>query len=157
MEGVVTMVRTFKPGVWVLFAAVYVFLIVLLLSTLSAAIAAALAGALWWWVLIERPSKPTFYRGAVFGFLTVILAHGLHGFVAGLLHLPLVAGDVPDGFDIAGPVPSLAELREITSAMLLWTALSLVFVGVFTIPLGIVASLVLVVFRRRVPRWLESR
>lgn len=148
--------RRSATGAWVLFAAMYAFLIALTISGLSAAISAALAGALWWWVLIERPAKPTFYRGTVFGFLTVLLTHALHAIVAGLLNLRLIGGDVPAGFQFTGPVPSLAGLREITHDVVFWTYASLGIAGILTIPIGIAAGLVLVVFRRRVPRWLES-
>lgn len=148
--------RRYITGAWVLFAAMYTFLIVLTISTLSAAISAALGGALWWWVIVERPAKPTFYRGTVFGFLTVLLAHALHAIVAGLLNLPLIGGDVPAGFHFTGPVPSLAELREITHDVAFWAYTSLGIAGILTIPIGIGAGLVLVAFRRRVPRWLES-
>lgn len=157
MRGVVTVVRQFKTGVWVIFAAVYTFVIVLTISVLSTAISAALAAALWWWVIIERPAEPTFSRGTLFGILTVLLSHVLHAIVAGLLNLPLFGGDVPAGFDIAGPVPSLAELSEIANEVAFWASFSFTLAGILTIPIGIVAGLVLVAFRRRVPRWLERR
>lgn len=150
------MVRKFKTGMWVIFAAVYTFAIVITISVLSAAISAALAGALWWWVIIERPAKPTFYRGTVFGFLTVLSTHALHAIVAGLLNLPLIGGDVPAGFHFTGPVPSLTELSEITNEVAFWAYISLSIAGILTIPIGIGAGLVLVAFQRRVPRLVES-
>ena len=150
------MVQKFKTWAWVLFAATYAFLVVLTISTLSAAISAALAGGLWWWVIVERPSRPTFYRGTVFGFLTVLLSHVLHAIVAGLLDLPLVGGDVPAGFHFTGLIPALAELSEIANEVTFWAYISLALAGILTIPIGIVAGLVLVAFRRRVPRWLEN-
>jgi len=149
-------VRKFKTGAWVIFAVTSTFTIVSTISTLSAAISAALAGALWWLVLIERPSKPTFYRGTMFGFLTVLLAHALHTLVARLLSLRLIGGDVPAGFHLTGPVPSLAELSEIASEVAFWAYISVSLAGILTIPIGIVAGLVLVAFRRRVPRWLDA-
>jgi len=155
-KGVVTVVRKFKTGVWVIFAATYAFVLVVTISTLSAAISAALAGGLWWWVLIERPLRPTFYRGTVFGFLTVLLTHALHAIVAGLLNLRLIGGGVPAGFHFPAPVPSLADLSEIANEVAFWAYISLAVAGILTIPIGIIAGLVLVAFRRRVPRWLEN-
>jgi hypothetical protein len=92
----------------------------------------------------------------VFGFLTVLLTHVLHALVAGLLNLPLIGGDVPADFHFTGPVPSLAELSEIASEVAFWAYISVSLAGILTIPIGIVTGLVLVAFRRRVPRWLAS-
>jgi hypothetical protein len=128
-----------------------IFTIVFAINTLSAAISASLAGAFWWWVFIERPLKPTFYRGTIFGFLTVISSHTLHAAIAGLLNLPLVGGDVPGGFDVSGSVPSLVELSEITKEVAFWAYFSLSIAGIMTIPIGIFIGVVLVVLRQNIP------
>jgi len=121
---------------WVFLAAVSCFLGALIYG-LSAAISAAIPAPLFWWLLIERPAKPTFPRGALFGVLTVILAHFLHLTVAGLLHLPLIGTGMPE--------TGLPTLSQQTT----WVEFGLTFGIIATFPIGIVLGLILVAIRRR--------
>lgn len=141
--------------IWVLLAALSAFLVASI-GGLAAAVSAGIAGAVVWWLIIERPSKPTVRRGALFGSLTVLLAHALIYLVAGLLGLPII-GDRPVVLPISGPVPSPAELSEILYQAASVASFTLFFGGIITIPLGIVAGLLLVIIRERFPIQSKSQ
>lgn len=73
---------------------------------LPAPSSAAFTGALFWWVLIERPAKPTFPQGALFRFLAQLAAYPLLYLLSGSL-------DLPAGIDETHPIsraPNSIEL-----------------------------------------------
>jgi hypothetical protein len=132
-------------AIWAILAALVSFLLASLFN-LYAGIGAGLAGGLLWWVLIERPTKPTLLRGALSGFLTALLAHPSMWIIGAFLGDPVFAAFIFS--DVSGSVTSLSELTEVTTAVAVFTFLGLL-IGFLTLPLGIAAGLGLVVLRRR--------
>lgn len=114
-----------------------------------AAISAAITGALFWWLLIERPAKLTYRQGAIFGFLAQWAAFPVMYFVSGFLGLPAGIDEDNPAFIYSGPLTSVAEIADILHGMLIWVgfhSLGIIITG----PIGIVAGLLLIAFRRRV-------
>jgi hypothetical protein len=132
-------------GAWVLFAAA-VFFLLGMLGGFAAALSAAFTGALFWWVLIERPSKPTFSRGACFGFFAQLMAYPVIYLVSGFLGLPAGFGNLP-AFTYSGSIPRGAEVISILEGMGLWVGIHSLGI-IITGPIGVAAGLVLVAVRQ---------
>jgi hypothetical protein len=150
---------------WVLFAAVSVFGLGALASfpwtssypsligPLSAGLGGGIAGALFWWVLIERPSKPTLLRGTLFGLLTVILAYPLMIIIGiSFAELGIFISQPPDNIQlpVLDSILLLSGLYEFLTEFL-WLVLVMVAIsGIITLPVGITTGLVLVTLRQQV-------
>ncbi|MFC7047350.1 hypothetical protein ACFQH6_19770 [Halobacteriaceae archaeon GCM10025711] len=142
-----TLWSQYSSWIWVLLAAGLFFLLGML-DGVPAALAAAITGALFWWVLIERPSKPTYRQGAWFGFLAQLTAYPVIYLLSGFLGLPAGADETYPAFTYGGSIPSGAELIDILSGMVIWVGFHLPGV-LITGPIGVAAGLVLVALRRR--------
>lgn len=113
---------------------------------LFAGTGAGIAGGVLWWGLIERPAKPTLSRGGLFGFLTVLFAHPFMWFVGAVFGHPIFSAILPHsrGRD-------LNLLQSITKMLIegLFGGFMSLLITTFTIPIGVVVGLGLVVLRRR--------
>lgn len=137
-----------SPRFWVLLAAVSTAVPAFIIGgaggfflRIASGIAAGSVGALLWWLLIERSSKPTLRRGAVFGFLTNLLANPLAWVIDGVYQI--VIGDITATSE--GVALHIAFLSHVVRG----SVLSLFYIGIITFPLAIILGLVLAVLRRR--------
>lgn len=138
--------RIFRTNiVWLVLATLSSFLIGAIFN-LFAGIGAGIAGGILWWGLIERPAKPTLIRGGLFGFLTVLFAHPLMWLIGGVFGHPIFYSIVSDStetvFDFVTSLPQI-----ITDAV--FGGLLSLLITTFTIPIGVIAGLILVILRRR--------
>ncbi len=115
---------------------------------LPVALAAWISGALCWWLVVERPAKPTILRGTLFGVVSVLLTFVVWLFGIG----PIIYNALSES-----PV-SLSRLAlAYTDPTALWFVLAIfAFGSVVAVPVGTVGGIVLVLFRRRVPLRSES-
>lgn len=141
-----------SPRFWILLAAVSTAIPAFIISgaearfflQIASGIAAGSSAALLWWLLIERPSKPTLLRGAAFGFLTNLLANPLAWLIYAVYEI--VSGQLTAASE--GVPLHWAFLQEVVSG----SFLSLFFIGIITFPLAIILGLVLAALRRRTLR-----
>lgn len=130
--------------IWIILAALFSFTIASLFN-LFAGVAAGVVGGVLWWGLIERPAKPTLLRGGAFGFLTVLLAQPLMWILGAVFGHPIFASILNQ---TNGSPNSLSDLTLILRDLAFGSIIGLIFIS-FTIPLGVVAGLVLVLIRRK--------
>lgn len=133
---------------WVALAAVLFFSLGML-GGLAAALGAAFTGALFWWLLIERPAKPTYRRGACFGFLAQLAAYPVIYWISGFLGIPAGFGDLP-AFIHSGLILSVEIIVELLHDWVIWVGVHSLGV-LITGPIGVAGGLVLVALRRRFP------
>lgn len=90
-------------------------------------------------MLIERPSKSTFRRGVLYGFLAQLADYPLSFLLSGFLSLPNpgLGNRPPSKFQASF---QQAELTEILTAMVEWLGFSLFFGSFLTVSLGIIAA-----------------
>ncbi|QIO21302.1 hypothetical protein [Haloarcula sp. JP-L23] len=132
-------------GLWLLFVAGVSFFLAGIFN-LPAGIGAGLIAGVLWWGLIEQPGKPTVLRGGIFGLLTVLLAHPLMWLIGGVFGHPIFSSAVFGSFD--GSLDTISDLNALAGNVLFGAFLSLV-AGSFTLLIGVVAGIMLVVLRRR--------
>jgi hypothetical protein len=107
-----------------------------------AAIAAFSVGAAGWWVIVERPHRPTAPRAVLVGALTGLFAHPVLWVLVFAYRNPSAFLDVPR---LAAPQAGESPLL----AAFLFTYFSALVVGPLTIGIGVFVSLGLVAGRRR--------
>lgn len=110
------------------------------------ALAAFLVGGPCWWLIVERPRRPTRGRGAVVGLLTGLLAHPV-------MWTLVFASEDPATFTDPAELLTPRFWDGLLLSVLVFTLYSLPTVGVLTVVLGIVAGLALAAGRRRVAPW----
>lgn len=113
----------------------------------SSAFSAAVTGYLFWYLLIERKGRYT-YSGALFtGLITVILSHYTGFYLLMILEYAIyrITGVTFHSLGLPPSGPSEAVLT-----VLLIGSFSLLFFGLFSIPTGIISSLLYMKYTRSV-------
>lgn len=118
----------------------------------SVGLAAGISGGLFWWIIVERPSKPTLARGLVFGFLSVLIAFPLWFF----LTLPLIAIPVLEPVNVGDLMEVVRSVTNPDSFTWFLFFGAIAVGGIIAFPPGIVVGLLLVMIRRRFPVESES-
>jgi len=107
-----------------------------------AAIAAFSVGAAGWWIIVERPHRPTAPRAVLVGALTGLFAHPV-------LWVLVFAYRNPSAFLDASRLAAPRAGESPFLAVFLFTYFSALVVGPLTIGIGVFGSLALVAGRRR--------
>jgi hypothetical protein len=109
------------------------------------ALATFLVGGISWWLVVERPARPTRERGILVGALTGLFTHPLMWFL-------IFAYQDPSTYFDPSELLTQQAGSDLFGGILLFTFFSLLTVGPITVVVGIFGGLVLTAGRRRTVR-----